>query len=75
MSVTMIILVLAFFIFVLSSHKDSYFDKEFFILKSVDKSNSISFYEEIFLNSFVLNYASKSIDDYHRLYQLGMVLK
>ena len=62
-SVAMIILFLAF-IFVLSIHKDSYFDKDFYILKSVDKSNSISFYEEIFLNSFVLNYASKSIDDF-----------
>ena len=63
-SVAMIILVLSFFIFVLSSHEDSYFDKDFFILKSVDKSNSISFYEEMFLNSFVLNYASKSTDDF-----------
>ena len=48
----------------MSSYENSYFDKEFFILKSVDKSNSISFYEEMFLNSFVLNYASKSIDDF-----------
>ena len=62
-SIAMIILVSAF-IFVLSSHKDSYFDKDFFILKSVDKSNSISSYEEVFLNSFVLNYASKSIDSF-----------